>query len=68
MNKTYKSYDYEKEMLTILSDHASLYTEILRKLCKSSPKWLELEKLHYLPNFLPQPANIFTYLAYPDIL
>lgn len=54
-------------MLTTLSNWASLCTDISDKLCKSSQKRLDSAKLGFLPNLLPQPANIFARIcpSYP---
>ena len=40
------------------SNKASLYTEVLHKLCKSYQNRLNLAKVRVLPDILPQPASI----------
>ena len=51
---------FVEQILTILSNWASFYTEILHNCANLSKKRLNFTKLHLLPDFLPQPANIFT--------
>ena len=54
--------------LTTLSNKASLYTEILHKLCKSYQKALDFAKFCVLPFFLPQRKNTFSKMHPCDII